>query len=98
MSKIVLQIPLTKYLRDIARTYGGAKYMYVTKTKGGQVWISAEAPGDISGEDSTNRNDIDFDGFYMRLPKDIHQYFELKAGSFKRLDEILKEIKEKEKA
>jgi hypothetical protein len=98
VTKIILQMPLTKYLKDIARTYGGTKYMFITKTKGGQVWISAECPGDISGEDSTDRNDIDFSdsGFFMRLSRDIHQYFELKAGSFKRLDEILKEIKIKE--
>lgn len=98
MGQIMFQIPLTKYLRDIARTYGGVKYMFVTKTMGGQVYLSAEAPGDISEENAEYKNDIDFEGFYMRLPKDIYQYFELKSHSYKRLDEILKEIKEKEKA
>ncbi|WP_446897459.1 hypothetical protein ACSVC9_10575 [Clostridium sp. LBM24168] len=98
MSQIILQIPLIKYLRNIARTYGGAKYMFVTKTMGGQVYLSAEAPGDISGENEEYKNEIGFEGFYMRLSKDIYQYFELKSHSHRRLDEILKEIKEKEKA
>lgn len=106
----MLQIPLIKYLKDIARTYGGAKYMYVTKTMGGRVWLSNEAPGDTEGEGTyyTNiitkekeyisKNYIEFNDsdFSMRLPRDVYQQFDLKPGSYKRLDKILKELKEKE--
>jgi hypothetical protein len=108
--KIMVQIPLTKYLRELTRMWGSPDKIFITKTKGGQVWISNEAPGDIEGEDTyydspwtgkeeyIGKNEIDFSDsdIFMRLPKEIHKHFQIKYGSYKTLKEILADIKKKE--
>jgi hypothetical protein len=102
----MIQIPLTKYLRSFQKTYGK---IFFTKTKAGQLWISNEAQGDIEGEDTDcagmfgktehlDKNYIEFNDsdFFMRLPKEISQYIDLKPGAAKSLKEVLQDIKAKE--
>lgn len=96
MSKIIVKIPLTKYLREITKEW---EKPHVTKTYGGQVWISDEAPGDCF-EDEDNGNYIEFNDscVFVQLPKEIHQHIELEPGQAKPLSEVLKGIKQKEAA
>lgn len=107
MPKIMIQIPLAKYLRGFQKAYGN---IFFTKTKGGQLWISNEAPGDISNEDKQWMNGITYEtgycdinyiefndsNFIMRMPKEIAQYIDLKPETSKSLKEVLKDIKAKE--
>lgn len=94
MPKIMVQIPLTKFLREITRDWGTP---YLTKTYGGQVWLSDEAPGDC-WKDEDNGNYIEFNesNFYIQLPKEIHQYIDLEPGDVKTIKQVLQEIKQKE--
>lgn len=107
MSKIMINISLTKHLSDYEKFYGEC---FITKTKGGQVYISNEAPGDIEDEGKTisdswgnkykvGLNEIEFNDsdFYRKLPKEVHQYFDMEKGSFKSVKDIIKEIKNLEK-
>lgn len=95
MSKIIVQIPLTKYLRGITKGWGNV--LFVTKTFGGQVWVSSDAPGETF-EDEEDKNYIEFNDsdLYIRLPKEVHQYIKLDKGAHKNLKQVLKEIKTKE--
>lgn len=100
MGKVMINIPLTKYLSELTREFGGIKKCYITKTKGGQVWLSSDAPGDISEEDSGEfKNEIDFSDsdFYMKLPRYVYINFNIKNGEIKSLEEIVKDIKKLEK-
>ncbi|MBU3205149.1 hypothetical protein [Clostridium algidicarnis] len=104
MGKIMINIPLTKYLKEITKEWGET---YITKTKGGQVWISDDAPGDISSEDTyyismfsgkeeyIDKNYIEFNdsGMFMRLPKEISKNIIMEPGTYKKLKDVLKEIK-----
>jgi len=99
MGKVMINIPLTKYLSELTREFGGIRKCYITKTKGGQVWLSSDAPGDISEEDNGKfKNEIDFSDsdFYMRLPKYVHEHFNIKNGEIRSLEEIIKDIKKLE--
>jgi hypothetical protein len=89
---IIVKIPLTKYLKAITRSWPST---YVTKTYGGQVWISDESPGECFRDDL---NYIEFNEscIFFKLPKEVHQYVDLDPGCHKSLAEILKEIKQKE--
>ncbi|EQG31933.1 hypothetical protein QIO_3219 [Clostridioides difficile DA00129] len=44
MAKLIVSIPLTKYLKDITKEWGET---YITKTYGGHVYLSDEAPGEV---------------------------------------------------
>lgn len=94
MSKIIVKIPLTKYLREITRDW---ETPYITKTYGGQVWISDQKPGDCFDCDD-DRNYIEFNdsNVYVRLPKEVHQYIDLDPGCDKPLKQVLEEIRQKE--
>ena len=96
MNKLMISIPLDKYLKDISKGWGET---YLTKTKGGQLWISDEAPGDVSGADEEDKNYIEFDdsGIYMRIPKSIADLIKIKKGTSKSLKEVLADIKDREK-
>ncbi|SCL87932.1 hypothetical protein [Sporanaerobacter sp. PP17-6a] len=97
MAKIIVQIPLSKYLREITKGWGKA---YVTKTYGGQVWLSDHAPGEIYEEDkgTPRKNYIEFNdsNVWQPLPKEVYQYIDLENGASKSLKQVLKEIKMKE--
>lgn len=100
MAKVMINIPLTKYLSELTREFGGIKNCYITKTKGRQVWLSTDAPGDISGEDNGEfKNEIDFSDsdFYIRLPRYVHENFNIRNGEIKSLEEVVKEIKKSER-
>ncbi|NFH74187.1 hypothetical protein FDA25_16790 [Clostridium botulinum] len=107
MPKVMISIPLTKYLREFQKFYGDC---FITKTKGGQVYISNESPGDIEDEGKTitfydgekykvGLNEVEFNDsdFYQRLPKEIHQHFNMKNGSIKSVKDLINEIKKLEK-
>lgn len=97
MSKIIVQIPLSKYLREITKDWGK---VYVTKTYGGQAYLSDEAPGEVYEEDkgTSKKNYIEFNdsNVWQRLPKEISKYIDLENGASKSLKQVLKEIKMKE--
>lgn len=94
MSKIIVQIPLTKYLREITKDWGE---VFVTKTYGGQVWLSNEAPGDtFGGTEGPNYIEFNDSDVCIRLPNEVHQHIDLDKCTYKNLKEVLKEIKGKE--
>lgn len=90
MPKIMVQIPLTKYLRELTRDWG---QVFITKSLGGQVWISNEAPGECFEDNEIEFNDSDV---YIRLPKELHQHIDLELGNNKSLKQVLGEIRQKE--
>ena len=94
MSKIIIKIPLTKYLREITKDW---KKPHLTKTFGGQVWLSDEAPGDCF-DDENDRNYVEFNDscVFVRLPKEVHQHIVLEVGCSKPLAEVLEDIKQLE--
>lgn len=94
----MIEVSLTKYLRELAKGWGGADNVYVTKTYGGQVWLSDEAPGELFKSEGVNYIEFNDSCMFMRLPKEVYQHFELKAGHSKLLKDVLKEITEKEKS
>jgi len=89
---IIVKIPLTRYLKEITKEWPSP---YITKTYGGTVWISDEDPGECFVDDL---NSIEFNKScaYFRLPREVYQHIDLEPGCYKRLDLILKEIKQKE--
>ena len=89
---IVVEIPLSRYLRQITK---GWEKPYVTKTYGGQVWVSDEAPGECFPDDS-NYIELNDSNVFFKLPKEVHQHIDLEPGCHKTLSMILKEIKQKE--
>lgn len=92
MSKIIVKIPLTKYLREITRDW---EKPWLTKTYGGQVWISDESPGDcFNCEDDHNYVEFNDSNIYVQLPKEIHQHITLEPGSSVTLKKVLEEIKQ----
>lgn len=94
MDKIMVNISLTKYLKDITKEWGET---YITKTYGGQVYLSDEAPGELFKESGLNYIEFNDSDIYMRLPKEIHQHIDLKKGCSKNLKTVLAEIKKIEK-
>lgn len=92
MSKIIVKIPLTKYLREITKEWPSP---FVTKTYSGQVWISDEDPGECF-EDDPGSIEFDKSCAYFKLPKEVHQYIDLDPGCHKSLKQVLVEIKQKE--
>ena len=92
MSKIMVQIPLTKYLREITKDWGP---VFITKTNGGQVWMSNEAPGECFEGNEIEFNDSDV---YIRLPKEVHNHIDLEPESHKTLHQVLQEIMRKEQS
>lgn len=107
MSKIMITMSLSSYLKSISKGWGE---IFLTKTKGGQLWISSDAPGDIEGEGAyykslitgkkeyIGKNEIDFSysDIFMRIPKEIAKHIEMDPGAFKKLEDVLKDIKAKE--
>lgn len=97
MSKVMINVPLTKYLQEMARGFGEC---FITKTNGGQTWFSSDAPGNLEGADwKEYKNEIDFSDsdFYTRLPKYVAEHLDIKNGCYKPLKDVIKEIKKKEK-
>ncbi|EIS9446344.1 TPA: hypothetical protein ACTWTN_001955 [Clostridioides difficile] len=91
MAKLIVSIPLTKYLKDITKEWGET---YITKTYGGHVYLSDEAPGEVlKKEDDLNYIEFNDSDIVMRLPKEVHQHINLKKGCNKNLKDVLKEIK-----
>lgn len=91
-NQIIIKIPLTKYLRQIAKEWTTP---YVTKTFGGHVYLSDEAPGECFTDD-LNYIEFNNSNVYFKLPKEVHQHIDLDPGSNKLLSVVLKEIKAKE--
>ncbi|EGW36494.1 hypothetical protein [Desulfosporosinus sp. OT] len=90
---IIIKIPLAKYLRQIAKDWITP---YVTKTYGGQVWISDENPGKCFADEGLNYIEFNESDIFYKLPKEVHQHIDLETGCHKSLPVILKEIKQKE--
>jgi hypothetical protein len=92
----MITIPLSKYLKDLSKGWGET---FLTKTNGGQLWISDDAPGDISGADEEDKNYIEFDdsGIYMRIPQEIAKLIDIDKGTSKKLNDFLRELKLKVK-
>ena len=95
--KIIIQIPLIKYLKEVTRDWGGREQIFLTKTYGGQVIMSAEEPAQLDKSLGVNHYEFDDCGIYMKITKEMHQFIDLKAGQNKTLDKILEELAEKEK-
>lgn len=94
--KIEVEVSLIKYLKDLTKEWDDK--VFVTKTYGGHVWISDEAPGEMFKEEGLNYIEFNDSGIYMRLSKELHQHFEIKKGKFKELKEIFEELEEQEKS
>lgn len=91
--KIIVKIPLTKYLKEITK---GWLKPHVTKTYGGQVWISDENPGKCFADEGLNYIEFNESDIFYKLPKEVHQHIALEPGCHKPLAVVLKEIKQKE--
>lgn len=91
--RIIVKIPLTKYLKEITKNWPSP---YVTKTYGGQVWVSDENPGKCFPDDDLNYVEFNESDIFYKLPKEVHQHIDLEPGCHKTLAMILKEIKQKE--
>ncbi|AJD29682.1 hypothetical protein A0J52_09875 [Clostridium sporogenes] len=98
MAKIMITISLTKYLRELTKQWGPKEEIFITKTYGGQVWISVDAPGELFREEGANYIEFNDSDMFIKLPKEIHQHFNIKYGNHKTLKQILDEIKESEKS
>jgi hypothetical protein len=90
---IIVKVPLVKYLKEMTKNW---PQPYVTKTYGGQVWISDENPGKCFADEGLNYIEFNESDIFYKIPKEVHQYIDLKPGSHKSLAEILREIKQKE--
>lgn len=90
---IIIQIPLTKYLKEITK---GWPKPYATKTYGGQVWLSDENPGKCFADEGLNYIEFNESDIYFKLPKEVHQHIDLEPGCHKSLPAVLKEIKQRE--
>ncbi|EPS49013.1 hypothetical protein HYH70_17875 [Clostridium botulinum] len=97
MAKVMVTISLTKYLMELTKQWGAKEEIYITKTYGGQVWISVDAPGELFREERSNYIEFNDSDMFIKLPKEIHQHFNIKYGNHKTLKQILDEIKELEK-
>lgn len=93
MSKILIEIPLTKYLKLQAEFYGGLDDIFLTKLDKGKVYMSDGKPW-IDPEDVTN---VDFESGYTYIPKDFSKHVDLKRGESKLVKDVIKELREKEK-
>lgn len=92
MSQIVVNIPLTKYLKLQNEYLGGEAVL--SKVYKGKVYMSESAPW-IDPEDSSN---YDFDDLPIPIQKSFSHHIDLKVGETKTVKQVIKEIKEKEKA
>lgn len=92
MSQIIINIPLTKYLKLQNEYLGGEAVL--TKVYRGKVYMSESVPW-IDPEDSSN---YDFDDLPIPIQKSFSQYIDLEVGETKTVKQVIKEIKEKEKA
>lgn len=90
---IIIKIPLTKYLSQIAKDWTTP---YVTKTFGGQVWLSDENPGQCFADEKPNYIEFNDSSVFFRLPKEVHQHIGLDPGCHKTLAVVLNEIKQRE--
>lgn len=92
MAKILVEIPLTKYLKLSGEFFGELDGVYVTKLKGGCTYISDGKPWV-----SDDKEEVDFDMGYTHIPKDFSKHIDLKSGESKPIKQVIKEIKNKEK-
>lgn len=90
MSQIVVNIPLTKYLKLQNEYLGGDAVL--SKVCKGEVYMSESAPW-IDPEDSSN---YDFDDLPIPIQKSFSQHIDLNVGETKTVKQVIKEIKEKE--
>jgi len=95
--KIMIQIPLIKYLKEITKDWGKSEQIFVTKTYGGWVIISDEEPPTLDKAEGPNHYEFDNCMAWMKLPREIHEHIDLKRGENKTLDKVLYELDEKEK-
>lgn len=93
MSKIIIELPLISYLKGLTKDWGTT---YVTKTYGGQVWISNEGPGELFKEEGNNYIEFNDSDVFMRLPKVAWQYINIENGSSETLNKVLNDIKKLE--
>lgn len=93
MRVITIELPLISYLRGITKDWGTT---YVTKTYGGQVWLSNEAPGELFLEEGKNYIEFNDSDVYMRLPKVVWKYIEIEKGSSEKLSKVINYIKKLE--
>lgn len=91
MSKIMINISLTKYLKLQSEYFGGDAVL--TKVHRGKVYMSESAPW-IDKKDPSN---YDFDDIPIPIQKAFSKYIDLKVGETKKVSQVIKEIKEKEK-
>lgn len=91
MSVITIEIPLISYLKGITKDWG---ITYVTKTYGGQVWLSNEAPGELFIEEGKNYIEFNDSDVYMRLPKVAWKYIDIEKGSSEKLSKVIKKLEQ----
>ena len=93
MSKILVEIPLTKYLKLQGEFFGELDEVYVTKLKKGFTYISDGKPWI-----SDDKEEVDFECGFTYIPKDFSKHIDLKAGESKPIKQVIKDIREKEKS
>lgn len=93
MSVITIELPLISYLKGLTKDWG---ITYVTKTYGGQVWLSNEAPGELFEDEDKNYIEFNDSDVYMRLPKVTWKYIEIEKGSREKLSKVINDIKKLE--
>lgn len=94
-NQIIVKIPLAKYLWEITKNWPKP---YLTKTYGGQVWVSDENPGKCFADEDANYIEFNESDIFYKLPKEVYQHIDLDPGCHKPLALVLKEIKKKELA
>jgi hypothetical protein len=100
MAKILISMPLTSFIRKTTREW---EKPYLTKTLGGQLWLSDEAPGDVLYECDDDKNCIEFNDscIFYRIPKEIAKVLDnvikMKPMSYMTVREALAKIMRYEK-
>lgn len=92
--KIIVKIPLVSYLKTMSREYENP---YLTKTYGGQIWISDQAPGEAFEDEGKNYIEFNDSFIYMRLPKETWEHIKIEKGTNKKLSSVIKDIQKLEK-
>ena len=93
MSKITIELPMISYLKGLTKGWGTT---FATKTYGGQVWLSDEAPGELFEDEDKNYIEFNNSDFYTRLPKVVWKYIEIEKGSSEKLSKVINDIKKLE--
>lgn len=90
--KIMIEIPLVKYL-EFQQDFFGPSNVYVTKCSR-RTYVSDGKP-DIY-EYEKGQFDIDFECGYMALPAEVTKHLTLEQRKPIRIEDIIKQVKEKE--